>query len=335
MKKIAMLLVFVLLFGVFSSAAYATGPQSANVEPEIDMIIAKMNAIILEKKQLSENPEKLDSREILAKEKELETKYTNLEDELFDLGAKLLDPSDSAYLDSFDTSVPEGSRATPPDFAMLANAYSIYAYDGTYTYNGVNYPYRYLKVVDDKGYNQLTLNQHHVMLNNATSTLPQEILEYNFGYLTGMLIGSIPYVGSGINWTLGMLNTLLENPNATVSGTGDLYHLTIGSITSMTYYYVSDPTQSGTYCHAGTRANNISFSATHGYSMNVNGNLIQGSKITPFSGSSGSTIHSTYIKWYADHRTAKIDTFGSLRIRGYHANYTFTPKFASLPSALI
>ncbi len=169
----------------------------------------------------------------------------------------------------------------------------------------------------------------------ASQAIFQNVMSYNFGYVASALIGRIPYVGSGLNWTIGALTNIFSVPNCTFSTNGNMYMTIVNSVTSMTYYYVSDPDHNGSYELAGSRASSVEIVVGHYFSGNVNGSPVQDSTTENLSGLSGQAW-SYYVERFADRGTHKVDEFGSLRIRGYNNSMkTFTPAFAALPGHLV
>lgn len=195
--------------------------------------------------QLNNNEEKKILNE---REQELERLLANL-------NVKKIDPNNEADMNillelseaSTEASV-NGTYSIPPgapDLSALSLQYSIYILDGTRTYKGATHTYRYIRVVDNKGYNGLTLNNtYDAITKNLPASILTSLLTYNFSYGLSAFLGSTP-MGLVTDWLLGNVFSVLDGVNATnstISSTSEnTYEISCTSVTEMVYHYFTIP----------------------------------------------------------------------------------------------
>lgn len=325
--------------GAFCIPAYAS-ENSINFEKakqeQIDALFTELNNLALEKKMQNELHTETYSTASLSKISSMETQ---IEKELEDLGVNKIDPSNEEDISRLATIVNSTSHSMRStfDFSMLANVYSIYDYDGTYTINGTSYEYQYYRVIDNKGYVDTTLTTAELIVPVAkVHTTIGALLDYNFSYGFSSFLGLLPY-GNIADWFLGNIFTALDSYSANSpvvynNNTG-IYSINMISVTAMTYYYIK---VNGLWYQCGSRAGDVSFGRVDSISANINGQPYTDAKTYPNWRSS--TGHSWY--WYLENFVAtawpRHDELGSIDVyRDSTKVHTFTPAFISNPWGLI
>lgn len=351
----------------FMQPVYAASDMNSNLaekrkQEKIEAIFNELNEVACEKahaeylaslgvgnQNLTDNSVTSENSKSLFMQKdivELNNTKKELNNKLKNLGVHKIDDSnknDMKMLEQLESCVDvkkdlqiQGVYDTAPDLHAVANLYTLYTYNGNYKYNGSTYTYRYIKVVDDKGYRGLTENQMLDALGKYESHYVREVLNYNFGYIFSALLSSIPY-GAVIDWQLGNIFAILNGkPESAVvsSGSAAMYTITHTAVTSMTYYWIYN--NSWRYIGAGAECNvarsdlwagNIEGKATHDYHYD--------SWRTCTSG-----IWYNYLEDYINVMSwnpsyCNINQIGSFYIKGISNSAYFTPKFASYPDWLI
>ena len=203
-------------------------------------------------------------------------------------------------------------------------------------YNNKQYNYRYIIVVDDKGYDGLYKFQSDTLVGSYNSNLPDSLLMYNFEYLVEEVIGRIPY-GTVINWTLGNIFTVLSSqPVNSVTSSGKLYRVEHNSVTKMTYYFVYN---------SGWRMVGVSGDTTvkrvDRLTGNVNGTPVNATvdavKISIYSPESWYSFIDSYLSvmsWNPNYMM--VSRLGKLKYSPYQSNtvLNFEPVYAENPSDL-
>ena len=335
-------------------------------QSQIDALFQEIDAIALERNRLlSENALSLDETQAMEQGNRpfsfgtdsvttetmqalhvYDGRQDTVETALLQLGVRKIDPSDQTQISELSEFWAETMTAggmPPPDFAAFANAYSLYIYDGTYTYNQVTYSYRYIRVVDDKGYS----NNYDRGMYRQLRAVPlggevysqsafQRILQYNCGFTMSQLLGRIS--GSAfVEWTIGNLCTMFTQPGVTYTPGIVTYDIDIDHNTALTYYYVRDPQNQEwklTGCKGVTSVSEI-----HKLHLNDNGIPAIDTYKRNFQITSGWSW-SNYVKYFADNRPNTAYPFiaheiGSLTYEGPDYSFTLTPEFYSNPSGLI
>lgn len=281
----------------------------------------------------------------LANERQNELEAIQLEQKLAELGVNKIDASDSedmkmlkemeATLEySENVSERSGIYDTAPNLSAIANLYTLYTYDGKVNRNGTEYYYRYIKVIDNKGYNGLT----HIQELNAIASLPSSqltnILNYNFNYVFTSLLGKVPG-GILVNWTLGNIFTIFNNmSSAQISSSGSaIYRIFHTGVTSMTYYYVYN----NGWKMVGVGAS-ASIIRDDYFAGNVNGTPRTDYNSVSFS-TSTSGIWSDYVNAYINNMSVNpnfciTNELGSFDVNGYSNSLTYTPAYARVPADL-
>lgn len=347
---------FIAMFIIVCSSLnpiYAAENDSNEIEAlkqeNIDSLFDKINELVLEKNQINFYSEyartygqafvptsNLRSEEIVNKERE------EIDRQLSYFGMKKIDPNNKndmilleelqeAYISNYDA-----IDDMAPDFSAMANLYSIYIYNGNYNYNNSTFRYRYIRVVDDKGYDGLTTNVVYNAI-PAGRYPGTSILNYNFGYILSSFLGTTP-VGMVVDWTLGNIFNIFNNMPSDVilSGGEDFYLINCISVSVMTYYYVynSGWKQIGT----GT---SIKITKSDWFSGNVNGEPVsEKTENENWTSRSPVDVWYKFIELYADNMDLNpyyctISSIGSFKIQGYNKTFDFEPKFAKYPIELI
>lgn len=328
MKKITKFLALIIAIAImFAIAVSATTIETINInvgenmiQEEIDKICSEMNSLAMQKYKFStwENQgEGFEDAlsEIEAKEKELEIRLSELNLRKIDSENTVdVDMLTDVLSDQYETNV------IPDDVGnivnQLLNYFSVYRYDGVRTVNGVDYPYAYIRVIDNKSSYKYTRASGIInMLNYKRPSIVKELLAYNFEYvLEDSTIGFVSNVfkyGWLVQWTIGnitnMFDYLSENAAVTsVSGEGGIYTATMLSVTQMTYYFVCDP-EYDQWLLIGSRANDVQYSVTESIKQNINGSIQSADRTCD--NHSFSTGKSWY--WY-------IDNYGTNRETAHH-----------------
>lgn len=149
--------------------------------------------------------------------------------------------------------------------------FALFICDGSKTYNGKSYDYKYIKVIDNKGYNGLTLIE-----------------------TVDPVANSIVPGGTLIDWTLGNIFNVLNNkPNAVISSSnGPVYRITHTGVTPMTYYYLNNSGWRLIGVGAVSDIKRDDF-----FAANVNGKPVTDTNSTSFS-TSTSGIWNDYVETY-------------------------------------
>lgn len=301
------------------------------------------NDEILEEMGLASFDSFISERDAVYRQRELE-----LEERLETLGVHKIDPSnpeDREFLDEFSMSFGQdssnnslgltGTNEPAPDLNAVANLYTLFKRDGTKTYNNKTYEYRYIKVIDNKGYNGLTLIETVDPAKNLTNAQLKNILTYNFGYIVSTLLSSTP-AGLVTDWTLGNIFNVLKNkPNAVISSSnGPIYRVTHTGVTSMTYYYLNN--NGWRLIGVGAETDII---RDDYFAANVDGKPTTDYHKDSFSIKT-SGIWSNYVEAYLANMSSYpsyclVNEIGYITIRGYQNNLTYTPPYARYPSDLV
>lgn len=327
---------------------------------QIDDIFHEMNIIAIERanrdylESLAMNYEQtleergltysfLSNSEMVYRQREIE-----LEEQLETLGVHKIDPSnpeDLKLLEGLPMSCTQdmsgnlteraGMNDSAPDLKAVANLYTLFIRDGSKTYNNKTYDYRYIKVIDNKGYNGLTLIQAVDPVANLSSSQLKNVLSYNFGYILSSLVASTP-VGLAVDWTLGnIFNALKNKPTAVVSSSGGpVYRVNHTGVTSMTYYYLNNNGWKLIGVGAVSDIKRDDY-----FAANVDGKPVSDFHSVSFSIST-SGIWNDYVETYLANMSSYpsyclIKEIGYLTIRGYQNNLTYTPPYAMYPADLI
>ena len=301
------------------------------------------------------NGKALDVKDV-TRSKERHEKKSNYVAELESLGVHKIDPEnaeDMAMLAEmqeemvFESEASESAAVTfalsseydtAPDFAMIANVYSLYIYNGTYKYNGTPYYYRYIRVVDDKGYDGLYYYQQNNLVPNVGGAVVDAIFSYNFGYGTSSLISKIPKFGVVLDWTLGnIFDAVAAANNAHIIYTTNkpLYKVEHASVTAMTYYFFYN----GGWRHIGT-SGNATVVRNDSFAGNIAGTPVIDNNTATLELRSN-MIWYDFVSNYAQVMATRpndchIEEIGGLEIKAYNnKTYYFYPVFADLPNDLI
>ena len=357
-KRLFLMLVMVMVLFSNSVTAYAAfsddnfvNRREIEKQQSIDMVMEALNDIALEKKydKVVEKGGK-SGKNVEKREDKYEVKKREYEKNLEELGVHKIDPTnpkDMAMLEEMQQDLTPESTSTfsarssvydsAPDFNMIANVYSLYIYNGTYKQDGVSYNYRYIRVVDDKGYNGLYYYQDNDLAVNIPASIVESVFSYNFGYGVSTLIGTLPY-GTVIDWTLGNIFNVASTVDAakTIScGNKPLYGVRHIGVTEMTYYFFYNDG----WKHIGTSGNAEVIREDYFYG-NVKGKPVSETQKSSFSIRSGWIWHD-FVERYVEVMDSRpnycyIQDFGGLMIKGFNgAEYYYAPVFAGQPIELI
>lgn len=330
--------------GAYTASAYSEKLESLKQE-EIERIFREINQISLRKAH-SKYLESLDlyqySEQIKENEKLLEERENELISSLANLNVRKIDPNnknDVAILSELSKASIESDHINPlsspidtaPDLAALANAFTLYIYDGTRYYKGATHTYRYIRVIDNKGHGALVLNnEYDAVPKSIPGSIMASVLSYNFGYGFSSFLGSIPVFGFLIDWSLGNIFSVLDGitdaSSVIASSSESLYRIFISSQTEMVYHYYYDQP---TWKISGT-SSTCDFLQTDFFAGSVNGILKHDSATQSWSSRSGG-LFNNYVESFADAKYHRIDRLGSFTVRGFNRTFQFTPKFYDLP----
>ncbi len=321
-------------------------------QQKIDMVIEALNNIVAEEKYDSvvELVGRSKREDVKKKKTNNEVKKIEYEKSLEDLGMHKINPQnpdDMAMLENMQKDLALENAYSKsltkanvydyaPDFNAIANLYSLYIYDGTYNHNNIAYNYRYIRVVDDKGYNGLYYYQDNDLAVNIPSSLIESVLSYNFGYGVSTLLGQLPY-GTMTDWTLGNIFNIVsavEDAKTILCGNKPLYGVRHIGVTEMTYYFFYN----NGWKHVGTSGNASVIREDYFYG-NIKGKPVSETQKTSFTIRSGG-IWYDFVKQYAEMMDTwpnycYIKDFGGLKIKGYNGmEYYYAPVFAGQPIEL-
>lgn len=367
MKKriVSFILTISMLFSCPITAYAASGsvekPDKLEMEnqEQIDRLFAELNRLNAEKaydsyavKNAVQAESSADAESLAAgmrtRQESYVVKEKEYEAELEKLGVHKVEPSnpeDMAMLEAMRNDMVSGDSGvlaaasggvydTAPDFNMIANVYTLYIYDGTYK----GYEYRYITVIDNKGYNKLYYYQDNNLAVNIGASAVSSVLNYNFGYGVSYLLGLLPY-GMVLDWTLGNLFSALSGTDASVvsSGQENFYGVRHNGVTKMTYYYIYNDG----WRHIGTSGSADVIRTDYFYG-NINGSPVSENPQTNFTIRSRQNNWRDYMETYVQAASAgrpnycNIDNFGKITIRGYNGRtYYYAPVFAEMPNDLI
>lgn len=359
LKKI---LIFCLIVGFCSTTLsypiYAQ--QDANYsekvkQAKIDELFINMNETLSERKSLEQVAARISSIDLTDNlssqvNKDIAKyidKETVLENEILSLGLKKIDPNNVSDMEQlrelFNSASNQNEKLasvpSPPDLAAIASVYTLYRYQGTYTYQGTTYNYSYIRVVDNKGYNKLyKLQIFDAAPKNATQAVIRSVLGYTFNYVFSSLLTRNP-IGVAADWTMGAVLAGLNSYNTSlITGTNEsLYRININSVTLMTYYWIH---YNNDWKFMGSDGD---FTVTHtDYSaFNYNGSPVQLYTNPPRTWTStNSHIWFNYVENFHNNRHLlpyyqQINPIGSFQVKGFNSTVTFTPVFAPMPNDLI
>lgn len=347
-----MLLVFTFVFTSLCQPVYAKSSDMTEFEKmeAIEKIFAELDDICITEKlidYLKENNLQLNySQESISQLKE---KEQILEAELESLNVHKMDPknekdlkilkelSKSSVYPTYVTSNSITTQDIPPapDLAAIADLYSLYYYDGTYK---STYPYRYIRVIDNKNYNGLyRIKNFKPFPDNPLPSLIRDFIEYSIEYIITELVGKI--YGGFASYSIGALFPLLNDPDSSIAPAPDevFYEVVGHSVTDMTYYYVYDG--SG-WRMIGSEAD-FRYQQVDQVYCNLNGNPYSDIKTTDYSGYSSSWAWYQYLDNWIDYHNIGYDDYcaihpiGSFTIQGYNNKLRFTPAFADYPLYLL
>lgn len=365
-KRMAAFFLMISMMVSSTVTAYATpgstmSPDKAEMEKQeqIDRLLEELNRLNAEKaydsytvKEAVQAEESADAEGLAAGAGIWEDSYAIEEKEyeakLEELGVHKVDPSnpeDMAMLEAMQQDMVLGDDGvsaaasgdvydTAPDFNMIANVYTLYIYDGTYK----GYEYRYITVVDNKGYDKLHYYQDNNLATNIGASAVSSVLNYNFGYAVSSLLGLLPY-GMVLDWTLGNIFSALSGVDASVvsAGQGSFYGVRHNGVTKMSYYYIYN----GGWRHIGTSGSATVIRDNYFYG-NVNGMPVSEVPQTTFTINSRQSYWGDYMENYVQAVSSgrpnycNIDNFGKITIRGYNGRtYYYAPVFAETPNDLI
>lgn len=349
-----------IMFTLVSSSAYAAELPNNQVltEKRIDDILGQISQASNELKMLAAKTRESGlstarSEDISTKILSTEREIVALEAELTELGVKKLDPDNAADMERL-TAVVFGNNtsrnistmqtSTDPDFSDLAELYTIYETQSTYTIDGEDYDVIALNVIDNKSGGGLTHNESHTHelfgLAYDEETTVGALLDYTFSYGVDQIVGSIPNAWLA-EWSIGSVDAVFDSfeDNDRVVASSDenddvlaVYITSFFSITSMTYYYIYLPgMQSWTDC--GSRISTVQLGRADVVQANVAGRLANGAET--FSGlSSFYETAEWFATTYIEDGYAPEIAFGAIEVvredyDGFEVLVEYTPPYVS------
>lgn len=266
------------LFAINISDSMKNNTENAN-QSKIEKIFTNLNELALNMKKLDLFNKQTINNNSLKIIQEIKKEQNDLEKMLEKLGIHKLDPNNINDINSLseiiNSSVGSNDQMAPMalfDFSILVNVYSIYEYTGTYVISGVSYDYKYVRVVDNKGYVDTKLTKAQLItLVGQVNTTVSNLLSYNFSYGFSSFLGILPY-GWAADWILGNIFTALNSYNGSspvvYNNSNGIYCINMISITDMTYYYIK---VSGLWYNCGSRASNIGLARADSFTANISG----------------------------------------------------------------
>jgi len=350
MKKIKAFICFIISLVIIYNANFifaidinssANNNEEMKKQEKIDNIFTDLNNIALEKK-ISNTLDKQDMFDNISCDS-IENRKNVLEIQLQELGVHKLDPNNIDDINRISDIVYSSMNSNGEpyrgifDFSMLTSVYSIYEYTGTYSYKSNSYEYKYIRVVDNKGYVNTTLTNSKLLVPvGTTSTILSTLLGYTFKFGFSAFLGTLPS-GWAIDYTMGAIFDVLKsyNGNSSVvcSNNSGIYCMNITSVTEMTYYYIK---VNGNWYNSGTRAGNVSMARVDSFSGNINGVAVPASKIFPTTNISTGNVWYWYIERFVDTTLPTHHSIGSFSInRSNGSALTFAPCYIQNPLGLI
>lgn len=264
---------------------------------------------------------------------------SDIETILFRLGIEKITEDNLHYLEELNWLGSDienlETQSTPPTLDTFNNAYSIYIYDGNYNYGGQNNQYRYIRVVDDKNYNGLSRYINHtfvgILFNHASFI---EAMGSTVEYLVSSLIASIPYIGTGIDYTISTLASTFDIADSTYYALHPVYKMDVSTVTTMTYFYIND----SSWKLIGSSAD-FTVLETHMLRYKSGSTPVHDNVNKSFRGSTGWSWYD-YIEYYVDNKqyTNNPQIFheiGSYKYQGPYNSLVVTPRFAEVPGELL
>lgn len=354
MKKgiILMLILSLILTSAFPQAIFAktdiTNEKEIKKKEQSDILLSELNEIAVQKNRLAsvelENKISLNSN-ISNIRIQLDVREQEINASLNKLGIRILNPNNSNDMailaELFNASSDSTGTmpfSSPPDLATFATMYSLYYNDGSYKVaDGTIYPYRYIKVIDNKGYNKLMAKSLYNIADKSTAPqLIEAFIEYNMTFALSQYLGNIQN-GWIIDWTIGSLFTILQNlsTDVVISGAGpNALQVTLSSLTSMEYTYVYNK---NSWRLIGT-SSAVDYLKQTQYSLNINGKLHGEQAQESWKSTSGLLWFGYIIQYHAQQASFpnyhRIDELGSFGVVTPNKTYTFMPRFAPLPAHL-
>jgi len=349
MKRLMGTLLAVAMLFAMSCPAFTLEVETRDFEKQdrIDEIFKELNELALEANMssiinsaaygaLPSSEERVNS---------INNRKNALDNQLESLGVHKIDPDckedlerlGEVMLHAIDaSSLNDGPYATaiedPPNLEVLSRKYSLYQYDDS-IYTDKIYKCSYIVVVDDKGYNGLTVSEQDTELCGEKSIKLSDLAKYNFNFGFSQFLGSIPY-GWAVDWAIGSVFTALNSYNSSsiVTRTNkDIYTTVIGSTTQMTYYYIYD-TGYSSWVLCGSRASNLTFSRTDVFAGNVGGTYTSLSEDFPASSSTGESAIWYFLQYAQNNRQSNHHSPGSFTVNGMNgSSRRFTPVYYSAP----
>ncbi|MBE6892076.1 MAG: hypothetical protein E7481_08660 [Ruminococcaceae bacterium] len=281
--------------------------------------------------------------EVYSTLKDISNKKAEIEKKLFKLGIEKITDDNLYYLDElgWDDNVQiEGYnniKSIPPDLAEFANVYSIYIYNGTrYNSQNIPYSYRYIRVVDDKGYGGLRKVVSHFMTGeNPTPSTVQRALTYTYKYWGTTLLTEVFPPLMVADYLIGMFTDIFDEKVEFYSS--DVYQLVTNITTTMFYYYICDPDAAPNWKLVGVDAKISVSEVHHFYSSDSDGNSTYDFKERNFSGYTGWSWHE-YIDYYLENPNAQTIVHRAGNFGYYIPDNTIldvSPKFAQIPLFLM
>lgn len=365
MKKFICIFLAIVTFCIFPLNTLAANNQITESNM-IDDLFAQLDSLALEKnivlsqynidnstyKQISEYKKLGKNSEIstikysqtlLNKISDIETRKTQIEEELEALGAIKITTENLYYLEELGWGNCDTTRSNPPTLSEYSQLFTIYLYDGYYSYNGKSYQYRYIRVVDDdtKPYEGLTTYDTFYMDTFPEHYTVTDFLEYTIEYFViGYLVGEYDTINFA-NYTIGAIADVLSNyevSRLSFSSNHPPYIVSVSSVTSMYYYYIYDSNAAPTWKLTGSSAT-IPISEAHQTALKVDDRIVYDTYTNYFTLDTGWSWYE-YLEYYIDRMNLLFYTpishgLESLLYVGDYGYFTHTPVFAPRPIDLL
>lgn len=296
-KIVAIILMCSLLMSMTANAVSISANADAKVAKDVQSkeLLAELNDLALQQNMVNSRRTELTTSEFSALKSEMSQKEAELKADLSVLGMKTLDPNNEADMERLATimyglpveSAEASSTATRnglPNVANFAASYTIMEVEDTVRVDGEYYDVVTYYVTDNKGTGGLTTGDFGYWFNSARSTVIEELVDYNFGFIFSSFLGEHNLVAA--DWLLGNLFPIFYSyaDDAAVTfggGSGNQYSVSMQTVVQMAYHFIYLPgMMSWTTC--GCCAVNLSGSRIDTVQANVNGVSVPGTRTRLF-----------------------------------------------------
>lgn len=336
-KIVAIVVVLSFLVSMTANAAHISANDNVELkkETQIKELLAELNDLALQQNMINSQRSKLSTSEYVVTKTGISQKQEELEDSLSALGAKILDPDNEDDMERFATVVygspartDEASSSVAtlnslPNLSQYARCYTITEVEDTVLVDGEYYDTVTYYVTDNKNTGGLTKSGNASWFTTTKSTLIEDLLSYNFGFLFSSFLGEHDLVIA--DWILGNLFPVFNSfdDDVVVSlGGGNAYSITVHTVVQMAFHYVYLPgMMSWTAC--GSTATYMSGTRSDAVHANVGGQSVADSTTKSFSAVIDTPVD-YYVETYLLDGYRECSTMGILILRNTWSNERFS-----------